>query len=118
MFGVNHLGHFLLGYLLMNQLNDNARVVVVSSDATKLFLKKEGMLWDDLMWEKEPFSRFVVYAQSKLANIYFAYELNQKFKENGIKASAYSIHPGMIATSLGRDANWFMVRKKKKEYKQ
>jgi len=44
MFGVNHLGHFLLGNLLINQLNDNARVVVVSSDATKSFLRPEGML--------------------------------------------------------------------------
>jgi NAD(P)-dependent dehydrogenase (short-subunit alcohol dehydrogenase family) len=41
-FGVNHLGHFMLVRLLLNHLQENGRIVVLSSD-THDFSKKTGM---------------------------------------------------------------------------
>jgi len=54
------------------------------------------------MWEKSSYNTYTAYGQSKLANVLFAYELNRLFKEKGIKASAYSLHPGGIQTNLTR----------------
>lgn len=72
-----------------------ARVVVVSSN-----LHKNGNLqFDDLDWEKREFASIQVYGDSKIANIYFASELNRKFKEAKLKITAVSLHPGIIQTS-------------------
>ena len=49
-FGVNHLGHFLLTYLLLDRIKESApsRVVVVSSLGHRV-----GTLdYDDMMWKK------------------------------------------------------------------
>lgn len=102
------MGHFLLGNLLIDQLNDNARVVVVASNAPKFFLRREGLLWDDLMYERTKFGTMEVYSQSKMANIYYAYQLNKVFKEKKIKASAYSANPGGTSTSFNarEQKNW------------
>ncbi len=44
---------------------------------------------------------FVVYGHSKLANILHAKELARRLENTGI--SAYSLHPGAIATDLSRN---------------
>ena len=43
------------------------------------------------------------YAQSKFANVLFAKELARRF--NGTKRTANAVHPGVIATNLGRHMN-------------
>jgi NAD(P)-dependent dehydrogenase (short-subunit alcohol dehydrogenase family) len=96
-FGTNHLGHFALTGLLLPALKatPNARVVTVSS-----FVHLSGNIhFDDLQWELG-YERWGAYAQSKLANLLFAYELQRKFEKNNIQAISAACHPGYAATSL------------------
>merc|ERR1712115_481755 len=108
-FGTNHLGHFLLTNLLMPQLKKaapGARIVNVSSMA-----HKSGRInWEDIHYEKTPYHRFTSYSQSKLANVLFSKELARKGEGSGV--NAYALHPGVIATDLGRHMeNWNCVTK-------
>jgi len=97
---VNHLGHFLLTNLLLDLLKaaPEARVVNLSSEGYKW--AKAGLQWADMAWEKTKFDSWQAYAQSKLANIYFTTILADKLK--GSKVSVYAVHPGTVATELGR----------------
>lgn len=70
MFGINHLGHFLLTQLLLDQIkaSHQGRIINVSSDAHRA-VKGEIDL-DDLTQVKE-FVGFKRYGLSKLCNILF-----------------------------------------------
>jgi NAD(P)-dependent dehydrogenase (short-subunit alcohol dehydrogenase family) len=105
-FGVNHLGHFLLTQLLLDQVRASApsRIVVVSSDAHRS--ARKGLAFDDLMSERS-YAPFGVYAKSKLANIYFARELARRLEDNEVTANA--IHPGFVASRFGRDGDGGML---------
>jgi retinol dehydrogenase-14 len=97
-FGVNHLSHFLLTNLLKDLLvESNSRIINVSSAA-----QAPGHIhFDDLMLEKK-FAGFRAYAQAKLANIIFSYELDRRWGNTGITANA--VHPGAVGTNFGYDA--------------
>ncbi len=99
-FSTNHLGHFLLVTSLLEKLNDGARVVMVSSEGHK-GAPKEGIQFDNLSGEKG-YSPFRAYGQSKLANILFARSLARRLEG---RATANSLHPGVIGTNLGRHMN-------------
>ncbi|MEQ1863036.1 MAG: SDR family oxidoreductase [Micropepsaceae bacterium] len=97
-FALNHLGYFLMTNLLMTRLNasPSARIVNVASAAhlgAKLDLA-------DLQNEKA-YSGWRAYQQSKLANIYFTYELGRRL--NGSKVTANCLHPGFVATRFGNN---------------
>jgi protochlorophyllide reductase len=96
-FGVNHLGHFALTGLLINLLlkTENSRVVSVSSSANY----RGTINFDDLMGEKE-YTRWGTYAQSKLANVLFANELQRRLTAIGADTISLSAHPGLAATNL------------------
>jgi NAD(P)-dependent dehydrogenase (short-subunit alcohol dehydrogenase family) len=96
--GVNHLGHFALTNLMLPQLTD--RVVTVASLAHNL-----GHLDpDDLNYERRRYVRFLVYAQSKLANLLFTGELQRRLTAAGSPVRALACHPGYSRTSLGTHA--------------
>lgn len=102
-FQSNHLGHFLLTHLLLDLLKASApaRIVNVSSNA-----HRSGMMrWDDLQAEKS-YDGMAVYAQSKLANILFTYELARRLK--GTRVTANCLHPGVIASEFFRDMPWLV----------
>jgi len=101
-FGVNHLGHFLLTSLLLDQLRASApaRVVVVSSHAHRS--ATGGLDFDDLQGERS-YRPFGAYARSKLANVYFARELARREAGTGVTANA--LHPGFVASRFGRDGD-------------
>ncbi|XP_072236375.1 retinol dehydrogenase 13 [Leuresthes tenuis] len=96
-FGVNHLGHFLLTNCLLDLLKKSApsRVVVVSS----LAHQRGHIHFDDINLDKN-YKPEVSYGQSKLANVLFTRELAARLKDTGV--TAYSLHPGVIRTELGR----------------
>ncbi|WP_242032212.1 SDR family NAD(P)-dependent oxidoreductase [Aphanizomenon flos-aquae] len=101
-FGTNHLGHFALtGQLLKLLISTKAsRIVNVSSGAHNF-----GTLdFDDLNWEKRNYAQWTAYGDSKLANLYFTYELDRKLKEQGINTVVTASHPGWTATELQRTA--------------
>ncbi|MBF6415446.1 oxidoreductase [Nocardia cyriacigeorgica] len=94
-FGVNHLGHFALTGLVLDRLRD--RVVSLASIAHKQTPK----LWiDDLNYENRRYQRNLAYAQSKLANLMFARELQHRLEEAGSSKRSYAVHPGVSATDL------------------
>jgi len=99
--GTNHLGHFLLTNLVMplvKKAAPGARIVNVSS----LAHESGVMQWDDLNWNTTPYSPIKAYSQSKLANVLFTKELARRGEGSGV--TVYSLHPGVIATDLGRHA--------------
>lgn len=100
-FFTNHIGHFILVTGLLDDLADDCRVVMVSSDA-HLRAPKEGIAFDNLDGAKR-YVPFEAYGQSKLANLLFAKELARKFA--GTKKTANAIHPGVIKTNLTRSMN-------------
>ncbi|KAL7301759.1 hypothetical protein TKK_0005753 [Trichogramma kaykai] len=97
----NHLGHFLLTMLLLPKMRDSApgcRVINVSSMAHI----RGRMYFDDINLDKS-YTPLRAYQQSKLANVLFTKELARKLEESEIKGiTSYSLHPGVIATELGR----------------
>jgi NAD(P)-dependent dehydrogenase (short-subunit alcohol dehydrogenase family) len=96
-FGVNHLGHFALTGLLLDRLarSQDGRVVTVSSA-----LHKRGRIhFDDLHGEHD-YGRTKYYAQSKLANVVFAIELNRRLRANSVPIRSVLAHPGYSATNL------------------
>ena len=100
-FFTNHIGHFLLVTSLLGQLGDNARVVMVSSDAHR-GAPSEGIQFDNLDGQRG-YSAWANYGQSKLANLLFAKHLAKRF--DGTGKTANSLHPGVIHTNLARSMN-------------
>ncbi|XP_019724991.1 retinol dehydrogenase 12 [Hippocampus comes] len=96
-FGVNHLGHFLLTYLLLDLIKFSApaRIVVVASVAHTW----TGLRLDDLNSESS-YDTVKAYGQSKLANVLFARALAKKLKGTGV--SVFSLHPGVVQSDLWR----------------
>jgi retinol dehydrogenase-14 len=107
-FQVNHLAHFLLTNLLLPTLVASApsRVISVSSGAHAAAWR--GLPFDDLMLERG-WRSFRAYANSKLANVLFAYELARRLEGTGVTSNA--MHPGLVATGFGKQdtrvIGWF-----------
>ena len=99
MFGVNHLGHFLLTQLLLEPLQaaGPSRVVTVSSRAHK---RTQGIDWDALRQPTRSLTGVREYAVSKLANLLFSAELARRLQ--GTQVSCYSLHPGVVDTEIWR----------------
>ncbi|HEX4506904.1 MAG TPA: SDR family oxidoreductase [Alphaproteobacteria bacterium] len=97
-FFTNHIGHFILVTGLLDRLTDDARVVMLSSAAHQM-APAGGIQFDNLSGERG-YKGWVAYGQSKIANLLFAKELSRRF--GGTKKTANAIHPGVIATNLGR----------------
>ncbi len=96
--GTNHYGHFVLCGLLFDRIEaSEGRIVVVASLGYKMGIKI--IQFDDMNWDKN-YSANPVYSQSKLAQMMFAYEFQDRVKEAGKSVEAYVCHPGSSATSL------------------
>jgi len=97
-FAVNHLAYFLLTLLLLDQLKAGApaRVINVTSGAHS----GATIDFDDLQKERR-YDPNRAYAQSKLANILFTYELARRLAGSGVTVNC--LHPGVIATGLLAD---------------
>ena len=100
-FALNHMNYFLLTTLLLDMLKASApsRIVNVSSDAHQ----GAQLNFADLQNEKR-FMGFRVYGQSKLANIYFTYELARRLEGTGVTVNA--LHPGFVATNFAKNNGW------------
>ncbi|VXB99828.1 oxidoreductase [Nocardioides sp. AX2bis] len=98
--GTNHLGHVALTGLLLDRLlaAPAARVVAVSSVAHKV---RSRIDFDDLALERG-YDRVAAYGRSKLANLLFAYRLDQLLRAAGAPAVALAAHPGVSDTELTR----------------
>ena len=98
--GTNHLGHFALTGLVLEQMLPvpGSRVVTVSSLAHRI---RARINFDDLQGERS-YSRVAAYSQSKLANLMFTYELQRRLSAAGTTI-AVAAHPGLASTELTRN---------------
>ena len=96
--GTNHLGHFLLSGMLFRRIEETSgRIVVVSSLGYNLGLKR--IKFEDINWENN-YTPNAAYSQSKLAQMMFAFELQDRIKSRALKTQIFVCHPGSSATSL------------------
>lgn len=102
MFGVNHVGHFLLTDLLLDRIVASApsRIVVLSSFAHRTAIG--GLDRSDLAAHGS-FTGFNRYSQSKLANALFAFELARRLAGTGVTVNA--VHPGAINSGFAGDGD-------------
>jgi len=92
--GTNHLGHFALTNLLLPKLTD--RVVTVSS-----LMHHFGYIsLKDLNFGSRPYSAWLAYCQSKLANLLFTSELQRRLDGVPTSVRALAAHPGWSHTNL------------------
>ncbi|KAK1283747.1 hypothetical protein QJS10_CPB21g00418 [Acorus calamus] len=106
-FATNHIGHFLLTNLLLENMKNAAhksniegRIVNVSSDAHAL--SYHGGIRFDNINDKSGYNTIFAYGQSKLANILHANELSRRLREEEVSITANSLHPGAIVTNILR----------------
>lgn len=101
--GTNHLGHFLLTGLLMDNIiaTPGSRVVTVTSIAHF----RGEINFNDIHFEHN-YRRMGAYRQSKLANLLFAYELDRKLKEKNKETISVAVHPGVSSTKLFKMPRW------------
>lgn len=109
-FGTNHLGPFALTGLLLPILlsTKDSRVVTVSSVAAK-----RGKIHFSNLTGSEGYNNFQFYAQSKLANVLFAKELNQYLSQNGHSTKSFVCHPGVSRTNLFQQSpfGWRLIER-------
>ncbi len=99
--GINHYGHFLLANLLFDKIEQSrGRIVVVASEGHKMGLKT--IQFDDMNFDKN-YHPNNTYCHSKLAQMMFAYELQNKIQKANKNTKVYVCHPGASKTSLIRD---------------
>jgi NAD(P)-dependent dehydrogenase (short-subunit alcohol dehydrogenase family) len=99
--GTNHLGHFLLITRLLPALqvagvDGGARVVLLSSTGHQL----SDVDLDDPGFEHTAYDPWMAYGRAKTANVLCAVGLDQRFRDQGVRA--FAVHPGGIHTELGR----------------
>lgn len=105
--GTNHLGPFALTGLLMPLLmsTKNARIVSTSSVA-----HNQGDIdFTDINWEKRKYNTNKAYSDSKLANLYFSYELKRRLENVENPPLVVTAHPGGTKTDLARHSGIFNV---------
>ncbi|MFT4679982.1 MAG: NAD(P)-dependent dehydrogenase (short-subunit alcohol dehydrogenase family) [Litorivivens sp.] len=98
--GTNHLGHYALTGLLMPLLKSTkgSRIVATSSVAHKT----GNIDFEDLSWESRKYNTTKAYSDSKLANLYFMYELADRLKSDENAPMVTCAHPGWTKTELDR----------------
>jgi retinol dehydrogenase 12 len=101
--GTNHLGHFLLTNLLLDDLRQAApaRVITVSSRLHNPDYARGPRVdfdYANLKGEKY-YNPQVFYRNSKLANMWFAYELNRRLAGTGVTSNA--VCPGFVPEAIG-----------------
>lgn len=104
-FAVNHLGHFLLTNLLLDLLIESApsRIINVSSGVHT----SANLNFDDINLSSG-FRSIRAYANSKLANLLFTYELARRLEGTGVTVNA--LHPGFVRSNFGRRGRKRYVR--------
>jgi NAD(P)-dependent dehydrogenase (short-subunit alcohol dehydrogenase family) len=103
-FGVNHLGHFALTGLLLDQLLNTANSRVVTTTSV---MQTVGFINFDDLQLKRSYTRILAYGQSKLANMLFALELDRRLKAAGATTISVAAHPGYSNTNMTGNAGTF-----------
>uniref|UniRef100_A0A667WL79 Dehydrogenase/reductase (SDR family) member 13b.1 n=1 Tax=Myripristis murdjan TaxID=586833 RepID=A0A667WL79_9TELE len=107
MFGVNHIGHFLLTNLLLDRLKEcgPSRVINVASVGHNFGIIDFNCLnTHKALGQGDSFYDVLkIYCNSKLCNVLFTHELAKRLQ--GTKVTCYSLHPGAINSELARNTS-------------
>lgn len=98
----NHIGHFLLTKLLWENLEQakHPRVISLSSVVHRKGNLKNLNLENLKGANKNAYDRWQRYADTKLACLFFARELDIRAKQAGSKVLSLAAHPGWAITGL------------------
>jgi retinol dehydrogenase 14 len=104
-FALDHLAYFLLTNLLLSTLKASApaRIINISSNA-----EASGRINFDDLQATRGYAAFPVYAQAKLANMLFTYELARRLDGSGVTVNA--VRPGPVATNFGGSGRSWLNR--------
>jgi NAD(P)-dependent dehydrogenase (short-subunit alcohol dehydrogenase family) len=102
-FGTNHLGHFAFTGLVLDALRSvpDSRIVTVTSPT-----HRQGSINFADLQSARRYRSAAAYAQSKLANLLFAYELQHRLAAAGAGTSSLAAHPGAARTEINRHLPW------------
>lgn len=100
----NHFGPFLFTGLLLPQLlaSGDARVVTVSSQMHRA--ARRAPVGDPRAQRR--YHRWSVYAETKLANLLFTFELDRRARDKGLPLLALAAHPGFSGTHLAANGQF------------
>jgi len=99
-FALNHLAYFLFTNLLVGKLRASAPARIINTSSSAHGLAKWE--WDNLQGERR-YSQWRAYGNSKLANLYFTYELARRLAGTGVTVNA--VHPGLVRSNFGKSAS-------------
>ncbi|CAL8087256.1 unnamed protein product [Orchesella dallaii] len=104
--GVNHLGHFLLTNMLIDNIKRAAPSRIVNVSSTNQLIADLDL--DDIMLRKATslgFQNSLPYNNSKLANSLFSLELSRRLY--GSEVTSYALCPGLVQTEVFRNFSPF-----------
>jgi retinol dehydrogenase 12 len=126
MMQANHLGHYLLTRLLIDQglldtQSGNGRVINLTSSTYEFSATGRpnggyGFDFDDMFCDQglRPYTLFGQYSMTKLANILMIKELHHLYGGNGDngndnddKLLVYAVHPGIVRTNVTSHMQWY-----------
>jgi len=98
-FCVNHLGPFLLTYLLLERMRQSApsRIIQVNSEGHRF----GGLDLNDLDWKRRRYAGLKSYGASKIAQLMTVWEFADRLKGTGVTINA--MHPGDVRTNIGNN---------------
>ena len=94
-FALNHMSYFVLSILFIESF-ESLRIVNVSSEAHRGI----SLRLNDLE-NSHGYYGWHAYKRSKLANIYFTYELNRRFIEKDLTVNC--LHPGLVNSDFANN---------------
>ena len=105
----NFLGHVVLTYLLLEHMNENSRIINLSSlghNYCFFDMEKIQKVYDiDYVknnYFKSIIHQSILYHVTKLMTIYFTQELNEYLNKKNISIKTVSLHPGVVNTEFMR----------------
>jgi retinol dehydrogenase-12 len=102
-FAVNHLGPFLFTMMLLPRLKEAAPARIVNV-ASKAHYRPRTIDFARLQAPTRSITGLDEYGVSKLGNVLFTRELAKRLEGTGV--TAYSLHPGVIASDIWRRIPW------------
>jgi len=125
MMQANHLGHFLLLKLLLDNKmlkttivpptpavhDEPSRICILTSSTYEFSANENGFDFTDPFCSegKRAYTLFGQYSMTKLANLLFAQELSKRYNNNNnnTKLSVFAVHPGIVRTNVTSNMNWY-----------
>ncbi len=101
-FALNHMSYFILTNILLD--NITSRIINVASEA-----HRGATISDDFRYPNR-FNGWMQYKNSKLANIYFTYQLNSILDKANSPLTVNCLHPGVVNTNIANNNDSFIYK--------